>query len=188
MMNDCHNIDVREALPEFVHGALADPERMHVQEHLDGCADCASELVIIRAVYRSSAAAQMTQVHVQQIVAAIPPYRRKQSGMKRVYMELAAACLIGAIGISALVVHNSDSRASVQHTAMQTAAQSAITTGGLADAGLALVNTSELSDASLAALTHELDNLQAMPPADPESVTPIAFEDITAPMALGDSA
>ena len=183
-MNDCQNVDIREALPEFVHGALADAESARVREHLDACIDCSAELVIIRAVYRTSPAARVKPVNVQQIVAAIPAYRRKSSGMRRVYMELAAACLIGAVGISALVIHDSGSHVGVQ----QSATQSAITGHSSASEGLALVNTSELSDASLAALTQELDNLQAMPPADPESVTPIALEGITAPVALGDSA
>ena len=179
MMNDCQNVDIREALPEFVHGTLAEGERARVQEHLGACGDCVAELGIIRAVYQSSPA---SDVNVRQIVAAIPPYRRKSSGMKRVYMELAAACLIGAIGVSALVVHNSGAGQ------QPTTAQGANTNATSADAGIALVNTSDLSDASLAALTQELDNLQAMPTADPESVTPIALEDLTAPVTLGDSA
>jgi hypothetical protein len=181
MMNDCQNVEIREVLPELVHGTLPEVERGLVQHHLDVCDDCSAELAIIRAVLRSSVAAQ---VDVEHIVAAIPPYRRRSGGMRRVYMELAAACLIGAVGISALVVHNASSPASTQQSAIVAGAGSAAG----ADAGLALVSTSDLSDAGLAQLTQDLDNLQAIPTADPEPVTPSALEDLTAPAVLGDSA
>jgi hypothetical protein len=189
MMNDCQNVAVREVLPEFVHGALAASDRDRVQAHVDACEDCASELLIIRSLYES---APVVQLDIAKIAAAIPPYRRKSSGMRRVYMELAAACLIGAIGISALVVHDSRSRAGDQQASVQSASSIASTGAASAGSGLALVNTSELSDASLAALTQDLDNLQAMPTEDPESVTPGALQGIAAPIELpsaaGDSA
>jgi hypothetical protein len=95
--------------------------------------------------------------------------------MRRVYLELAAACLIGAVGISTFALHNARSNSS----------QATIST---ASQGLALVNTSDLSDDGLAQLTRDLDNLQAMPTVDPESVTPAALEEAAPPVAAGDSA
>lgn len=176
MMNDCQNVEIREALPELAYGALSDSERARVQNHVDHCDDCSAELAIIRAV-RGSAA--MPSVDVGRIVAAIPPYRRKSSfsGMKRVYLELAAACVIGVIGISTIAVHNSGSRL-VRPSAVQ----------NMAGPGLALVSTNDLSDEGLAQLTEDLDNLQAMPTLDPESVTPIALQDDAEPGTVGDSA
>lgn len=177
-MNDCQNIEIREMLPELIHGTLPESERAQVQEHLDSCADCAAELGIIRAV---RAGAVTAPVDVARIVAAIPPYRRKSAGMRRVYMELVAACLIGAVGISALAIHNNRSTAS-------DAQRSAVAGASATDAGLALVNTNDLSDAGLAQLTQDLDKLQAMPTADPESVTSAVLEDLAAPGISGDSA
>jgi len=95
--------------------------------------------------------------------------------MRRVYLELAAACLVGAVGISTFALHNS----------RNSATQATI---GAASPGLALVNTSDLSDDGLAELTRDLDNLQAMPTADPESVTPAALEEVAEPASAGDSA
>jgi len=179
MMNDCQNVAIREALPELAQGALSDSERARIQEHVDHCDDCAAELAIIRAV-RGSAA--MASVDVGRIVAAIPPYRRKSSfsGMRRVYLELAAACVVGAVGISAIAVHNNSGPASVQSAAVQSTAS--------AGPGLALVSTSDLSDEGLAQLTQDLDNLQAMPTLDPESVTPVALQADAEPGTVGDSA
>lgn len=178
MMNDCQNVEIREALPEMARDALSDSERARVQEHLDHCDDCSAELAIIRAV-RGSAA--MPSVDVGRIVAAIPPYRRKSSfsGMRRVYLELAAACVVGAVGISAITVHNRGS-ASIQSAAVQSTAS--------AGPGLALVSTNDLSDEGLAQLTEDLDDLQAMPTLDPESVTPVALQADTEPGTVGDSA
>ncbi|HEY7896965.1 MAG TPA: zf-HC2 domain-containing protein [Gemmatimonadaceae bacterium] len=177
MMNDCQNVEIREVLPELAHGTLAEVERVRVQEHLGACDDCAAELAIIRSVLES---APVIPIDVTRIGAAIPPYRRKSSGMKRVYMELAAACLIGAVGISALVIHNSSGAGVGQGSA---------SVGATAvDPGIALVNTNDLSDAGLAQLTKDLDNLQAMPTSDPESVTPVVLEDLAGPLAVGDSA
>ena len=174
-MNDCRNIEIREVLPELVHGTLPEIERARVQQHLASCDDCSAELAIIRAV-RGGAVGP--SVDVARIVAAIPPYRRRGTSMRRVYLELAAACLIGAVGISAFAI-----RGSGNGTAPATRAASAVTSQGLV-----LVNTSSLSDDGLAELTRDLDNLQAMPTADPESVTPAALEDAAQPASAGDSA
>ena len=174
-MNDCQDIEIREALPELVHGTLPELERARVREHVAECADCSAELAIIRAVRLTASA---PSVDVARIVAAVPPYRRKTSRMRTVYLELAAACLIGAVGISTFVVHN--------HSGV-VAPQGAVQSAGSAP-GLAIVNTSDLSDDGLAELTRDLDKLQAMPTADPESVTPAALRDEADAAMAGDSA
>lgn len=175
MMNDCLNIEIREVLPELANGTLSEIERARVQQHLAACGDCSEELAIIRAV-RGSAVAP--SVNVARIVAAIPPYRRRRTSMRRVYLELAAACLIGAVGISAFAIRGARSGAT----------SATLSASAVASQGLVLVNTSDLSDDGLAELTRDLDNLQAMPTADPESVTPAALEEAPEPASAGDSA
>lgn len=169
-MNDCKEVEIREALPELVHGVLPEPVRLRVQQHLADCGDCAEELAIIRAVLATMPA---VKVDTTRITAAIPVYRRRTLGMNRVYLELAAACLVGAIGISTFAIHNSNSTATATRSA---------------NAGISLVNTNDLSDDGLAQLTRELDKIQALPTADPESVTPAALESGTEPLVAGDSA
>ncbi len=87
-MNDCQNIQMREALPELLHGRLAERERDSVQSHVDDCADCAAELAIIRDVLRTAAA---PRIDVARISAAIPAYRpaRSTRPMQRTYLQLA---------------------------------------------------------------------------------------------------
>ena len=178
-MNDCADVEVREALPELVHGMLREAERDRVREHVAGCDDCAAELAIIRAVL---ATVPSVAVDVTGITAAIPPYRRSSSGMRRVYLELAAACLIGAAGISAFVIHDRNSGGTAP-SGINASASSASS-----NSGLVLANTSDLSDDGLAQLTRELDQLQALPTADPESVTPAALEPVSGVQSTRDSA
>ena len=177
-MNDCQNVEVREALPDLAHGLLPATERARVQQHLDDCDDCAAELAIVRAVL---AGAAVPSIDVPRIAAAIKPYRRSAPRMRRVYLELAAACVVGAVGISTFALRNSSTAPGGSHSVAATA-------GSAAASGLALVSTSDLSDAGLQQLTQELDNLQAMPPADPESVTPAALEIPAVAAFAGDSA
>ena len=178
MMNDCQNLEIREVLPEWVHNALPEIESARVREHLNQCDDCSAELAIIRSVRGS---AMVAPVDIGRIVAAIPPYRRETKRIKRVYLELAAACVIGAIGISTIAVHNSNLSSRVVKSA-------AVRGASVASPGLALVNTTDLSDAGLAQLTQDLDKLQAMPTVDPESVIPAALESAAGPRTSGDSA
>lgn len=185
MMNDCQDVDIREALPDLVHGTLTDAECARVQRHVEVCGDCAAELAIVRAVAAGAGAAvpAIPEIDVSRIAAAIPPYRRKQSRVKRVYLELAAASVIGAVGITSFALHSGRSSSA--------GAGSAVISSLGAGSGLALVNISDLSDDGLAQLTQDLDQIQALPPADPESVTPVAFEEyepVIAAAGAGDSA
>jgi len=172
-MNDCNDIEIREALPEFIHGTLLERERERVREHIAECDDCSAELAIIRAVRLTAAE---PSVDVARIVASVAPYRRRTSRMRTVYVELAAACLIGAVGISTFVMHDRSTSSGASSAAIQTASIAP---------GLAIVNTSDLSDDGLAELDRELDKLQALPSADPESVTPAALQDLSDPAAAG---
>jgi len=45
--------EVRELIPDFVRGGLADAERALVQEHVAGCSDCRSELELAGLVLAS---------------------------------------------------------------------------------------------------------------------------------------
>ncbi|MEX2470946.1 MAG: zf-HC2 domain-containing protein [Gemmatimonadota bacterium] len=44
---------VREAIPELVHGMLADEARVQVEAHVERCAECDAELVLVRALSES---------------------------------------------------------------------------------------------------------------------------------------
>jgi len=186
-MTDCQNVTMREALPELLHGRLADGERRLVEAHLVDCVDCTDELAILEAVLASAPA---PAVDVTRIVMAIPSYRPVADAESRVdarsgvipmrpragwasgwssrsaRLQLAAALAIAAAGIStvAVVKHNG---------AQQQASVAAVgATAARADQGVALVATADLSDAELATLIKDMDSMQAIPPAEPEPIAP----------------
>jgi anti-sigma factor RsiW len=69
-MFDCANVEMRELLPELAAGTLDASTRARVEEHLLGCAECASELDTLRLVRGAFAAAPA--IDARRIVAALP--------------------------------------------------------------------------------------------------------------------
>jgi trimeric autotransporter adhesin len=78
-MRECENEDLRDALPAYVAGRLAGPDRARVAEHIAGCADCATEAELLRVAHQV-----MTQdtprVDAGRIVAALPAPPRVAAG------------------------------------------------------------------------------------------------------------
>ena len=69
-MFDCANVEMRELLPDLVAGTLDASTRARVDEHVLGCAECASELETLRLVRGAFAAAP--SVDTRRIVGALP--------------------------------------------------------------------------------------------------------------------
>ena len=69
-MTDCGNAEIRDLLPDLVAGALSPVERSRVQAHVDGCAECAGEVALLRTAraLRPNVAA----IDVAAIVARLP--------------------------------------------------------------------------------------------------------------------
>jgi anti-sigma factor RsiW len=184
MMHDCENVEMRESLPELAHGALPVTDAERVRAHLADCADCSAELAIIRAAIASSDAARIarridvTQMDVARIAAAIPPYRQQRHSWLsatrlQMPMQIAAAALVAAIGITFAVARHDDAPSS---RTMQTPVSMSASAAAPAQGGLALISTADVSDANLAKLIGDLDHLDAAPPAEPEPVVPAALE------------
>jgi hypothetical protein len=174
-MIDCPNVAVRESLPEFLHDALDGDTVRWVEAHLAECVPCTEELELLRAVIATMPARPANVTYdVAHIVAAIPPYRRR-SRMSRVFdgahMRMAAGFLIAAVGVSAMTFTYRGQDSKVSPSAPVATSAVAHT-----DAGLALVGVSNLTDDQLVQLTRELDQLDATPMEEPESVTPLAME------------
>src|SRR5690349_5943869 len=69
-MFDCANVEMRELLPELVAGTADASTRVRVEEHVAGCAECASELETLRLV--RSAYASAPAIDVDRVVSALP--------------------------------------------------------------------------------------------------------------------
>ena len=72
-MNDCPNADVRDLLPDLVHGRLDAETRAMVEAHIAGCADCQAERALLRDLRASLRRAP--QLDLAAIAAAVPAYR-----------------------------------------------------------------------------------------------------------------
>ena len=169
MMNDCLNVQVREALPDFMHGTLDDVERRQVGEHVSECVDCAEELALLRSVRTALSMRTTRAVDVLRIVSAIPaparhitPSAPSHRYVSRGVLRLAAAVAIAAVGVGGVAAtHHLNV---FQHVDAPSAISAAA--GATAESGVALVGVNGLSDDRLEALISDMATLDALPPAD----------------------
>ena len=99
-MNDCPNADVRDLLPDLMHGRLDAATQATVMAHVAGCEDCAAELALrrdLRAIRGTPA------VDVVSIVAAVPAYRAAPRS-SWVGWRAAAAITVLVAGASSVAV------------------------------------------------------------------------------------
>lgn len=107
-MNDCMNAEVRDALPDLLHGRLNELNTATMKAHVDTCADCRAELELLTQIRASAPIAP--RIDVSRIVAALPapmpsvadqlvmsaPARRSSS----IWKMTAAAALLAAGGLT----------------------------------------------------------------------------------------
>ncbi len=74
-MNECVSAEMRDALPDLIHGSLDAARAADVEAHVAACAECAAELDLLRAVLASAASAPA--IDVDRIVAALPTPARQ---------------------------------------------------------------------------------------------------------------
>ncbi|GAC1468663.1 MAG: hypothetical protein PVSMB1_17390 [Gemmatimonadaceae bacterium] len=107
-MNKCADSEVREMLPDLLHGTLADQAMARVEAHLATCETCQEDLEVLRTV--RNAAVFAPAIDVNRIVRQIPPYRAIVPGVEaparaRLVSWLVAATLaIAVVGGGSLLV------------------------------------------------------------------------------------
>ncbi len=177
-MSDCPDVTTRELLPDYLHGSLDGPDRQLVEHHVAGCAECADELQLLRAV-RESAAAHTPALDLAAIVAALPapphplPVVRPVAQRRRAvpaWMGLAAALAIAALGSWAIGIGRSPSLVGTDSVAVQPFDTGAVVAGVAADEmGLSFGGgVTDLSDDDVIALLDEVEELDPAPPAEPD--------------------
>jgi hypothetical protein len=72
-MNECTGPELREMLPDLLHGKLDADARERVEAHIASCAECTEALEVLRTV--KSAAVFIPAIDVEHVVRQIPPYR-----------------------------------------------------------------------------------------------------------------
>jgi hypothetical protein len=182
---------VRDALPDFVNHRLSELDAVTISEHVESCAACRAEVAILRDLMKTRPLAPV--MNVDRLSAAIPAYapvRIRSTGFPiRRAWALAAAAAFVAIGGWAITSRTADTSApavaagvpsaapttaNVPTTSgpVTTAAKSENTAKEVQAASLSLVgSTDDLSDSDLETLVAALDGIEAVPSAEPGSVT-----------------
>jgi hypothetical protein len=175
-MRDCPNAEMRDLLPDLVHGKLDAEARQLVLAHLAECGDCVEE----RALLASLLASRTTpSVDTREILAAIgrPPARRAPAAPVasvrpgRAFGGWRAAAAIAAVSLGAIAVGSSRmdrESAAVATSALERAGPAAApvtpaagTSAGPSSLGMPLA---DVSATELEALLGALETMEALPP------------------------
>jgi len=190
-MIDCPNGEMRDRLPDFVHGQLTGAARAEVATHVAGCSACAAELVLLRELRETLR--QGPRVDVARIVAALPAAGRSAAATRgagrpdwsRFNWRVAAAVAALAVGGGSVAVWNQMTRASNPSVETRVAGPRTPSGSGVAgvagDSGVqrvAAANLSidadlvEASAAELEALLRDLESFDGLPAGEPDPVAP----------------
>lgn len=104
-MTDCPDAEMRDLLPDVVHGALDESARMRVEAHLATCATCRAELALLQRIHGSLM--RPVPLDVERIASALPRAAAARPRPVLVQWRRAAAIAIAAIGLTALVLGQS---------------------------------------------------------------------------------
>lgn len=198
-MNECMNVEAREALPDLLHGRLSALDTVTMKAHVDSCAACRTELALLRGIRDSRL---VPAIDVERIAAAIPAYggaapavpqHERVSRMTRFgTLRVAAAAVLLAAGGWALSIASNSDRANVPDGGSVAAAAPVMVntpspTASIAETASASVATVEmetqfaslsliggtdgLSDSDLEQLASDIESIDAVPSAEPQSVT-----------------
>jgi hypothetical protein len=187
-MHDCPDAVMRDRLPDLLHDRLPAAQRAEVRAHLETCADCRAELLILE---RSRAVMPMPAVDTGRIVAALPPHRavtpwRRAAGSRLVRIAAVAVLVLGGATLlrdsrapatpsspqvpvaeisppSAAPVVAAPSGATVQVAVRPVKAPTELAVGELFE---------DLTDSELQSLLDALGSLEALTPTETEVVVP----------------
>ena len=194
-MNDCMNAEMRDALPDLLNGRLSEADAAVLQDHIDGCADCRSEMALLRDV--KSTAALAPAMNVNAIAAVVPSYaplaapaERGRSAFAWTWKVAAGAAIVtaGIVGLSRGSQSSQATRAVVPSAAQVAAAAPAVVSPAPARPPAATVETpapareqqvasltvgglQDLSDDDIEQLLTDLGGIEPLPSAEPQSVT-----------------
>ena len=127
-MNDCPMGDVRDLLPDLLHGRLDAVTRASVASHVSGCADCQGELALLRDLRSTIHVAPSLDLGA--ISAAMPRYRAPVQRSWVGWRTAAAITVIVAGGSSvALIQRGPSSLVPASSVALPALRESALVVG-----------------------------------------------------------
>ena len=189
-MNSCMETEIREMLPDLLHGTLDAGARERVETHVASCDECSEELDVLRTV--KAAAIFAPTIDVNRVVGHIAPYativpEAEAPRRSRLVSWLVAASFLVVIagGGSLLVVQQKDSVAPYASVAPSRPVAVAPAPVNRPAAGTTNVATADrpavhalalgtgvetLTDSDLRQLMTDMGNFDALPASEPEPV------------------
>jgi len=177
-MSDCSNIEIREALPELLHGRLDAVQATKVREHVARCAECAAELELLERVQRVYAATPA--VNTAAIVAALPRPRTRRAfslGMLRaaaaIVVLLAGALVFRAAMSGSENGNNNQVVVTPDSPAVTVQRDTPATFQRVAQPRVLAMSLSELDDLDadeMESLLSALERIDAAPVAEPDTL------------------
>lgn len=199
-MIDCPNAEMRDRLPDLLHERLDVSTRAAVMAHVENCAACSAELVLLREarVALSSGVRSVDAAAIARAVVARVPVPALSTTRRRTWVDwrIAAAVAFVAVGGASFVALRAVRQQST--IAPKTETTLAVTppvvvappVGATTSAGAPPVRhqtpesvtvaqraelsaaggMSDLSDSELKALLNDLEKMDAVPPIEPEPV------------------
>jgi anti-sigma factor RsiW len=163
-MNECMEREIREMLPDVLHGTLVPGERARIEKHLATCDQCRQELEVLRLVH--GAAVFAPSIDVERVVRQIPPHgiitpvvERPAPSRRMVGWLVAASVAFVVAGGGSVFMRQAD----------RVEAPPVVVVPGVQ--GLALASGVEgLSDGVLVQLMNEMSDFDALPAAELEPV------------------
>jgi hypothetical protein len=193
---DCINAEVRDALPDLLNGNLSGVDASLLQDHVDGCAACRSELDLLREIKAGSAIvpAMNAAAIAARIASYAPAYvvgeERRTNSFAWTWKAAAAVAIVTA-GIFGLTRGSPSRQAPTASTSAPSVVASVAgvdpetrpapekqpvavqASGETQVAALSVGGLQDLSDADLEELLSDLNGMDAIPSAEPQSLTPV---------------
>jgi anti-sigma factor RsiW len=177
-MTECFSPEVRDYLPDLVHGRLGEIDTATMLAHIEACDACAEEVKLLRAV--KDEARITPSVDVARIVAALPapevapvveapPRTTPRSGAWKL-IATAAVVVVAAVAGTRLLDNPAQLGLPAVSESPATAEANSTAAGAPeANASIAMVPAvDELTDEELEELLGELETIEAIPSAEPE--------------------
>ena len=184
-MTDCPNAEMRDQLPDLLHGRLTDTARAVVLAHVGDCIDCQAEMELLKGLRGTMTYA--LNVNVARVSLAVIEQTRGTAASQTVTSvvgrsrsrawtnwRLAAAIAVLAVGGGAVArMYKGDQLAPL---ADSTAVAQAVAPPALQMAELSpAVDAEQPSESELRTLLDDLQELDALPALEPEAVAvPVA--------------
>ena len=179
-MTDCMNQDVRDALPDLLHGRLDELNTATMLAHVESCAECTAELALLREARASARVAP--SIDVDKIVAALPlsgmadaaiaqaPVAKANRGVSSQLWKFAAAAVIAVSGLA--VLNQRDNVSAPMRVAQDTQIVAPVSGTPLS----LVAGVQDLTDEQIQTLLTELDEIDPIPSAEPEPSLPSVDE------------